>query len=229
MRYAIYYTPPADSPLVRTASAWLGRDVFSGRPIPHSADAHLPAESVSRLTSAARRYGFHATLKAPFHLREGRSEAELIAAVDAFAASVKPFPVALEIGRIRGFFALTSKGANEPLDRLAGDVVATFDPFRAPLSEADIARRKPDRLTPGELENLHRWGYPYVFDTFRFHMTLTGRVWPAESALAEAALTWLFEPQLAEPLTFGSLALFVESEAGAPFLVRSLHPFRGKA
>jgi putative phosphonate metabolism protein len=229
MRYAIYYTPPEGSPLARTGAAWLGRDAFSGRPVPHPVDAFLPAETVGRLTTAARRYGFHATLKAPFRLEEGRSEAELIAALDQFAASVTLFPVDLEIDRIRGFFALTSKGESKALDGLAANVVAAFEPFRAPLSEADIARRSPDRLTPEELENLHRWGYPYVFNAFRFHMTLTGRIEPAESAPVEASLRRLFKPQLREPLIFGSLALFTEKEDGAPFLVRSLHPFGRRA
>lgn len=228
MRHAIYYTPPEGSPLARTGAAWLGRDAFSGRTVPRSTDTFLPAGAVSRLTTAARRYGFHATLKAPFRLKEGRSEAELVAALDDFTASVKPFPVALELGRLRGFFALTSKGDNETLDRLAADVVAAFEPFRAPLDERDVARRNPDRLKPRELENLHRWGYPYVFDTFRFHMTLTGRVAPAESDSVETALRRLFETRLAEPLTLGSLALFVESEADAPFIVRSLHRFGGR-
>jgi putative phosphonate metabolism protein len=225
MRYAIYYTPPETSPLVRTGAAWLGRDAFSGQPLPHPADAILPAETVSRLTAAARRYGFHATLKAPFRLKEGRSEAELTAALDDFAASAAPFPIALGIGRIRGFLALAPKGENAALDRLAARVVAAFEAFRAPLTEADVARRDPDRLAPQALENLHRWGYPYVFDTFRFHMTLTGRVTPEESERVEGALRRLFEPPLTEPLIFASLALFTEREPGAPFLVRSLHPF----
>lgn len=225
MRYAIYYTPPEDSALVRTASAWLGRDAFSGRAVPHPSVERLTLAEIRHHTGAARRYGFHATLKAPFRLKEGRNEAELIAALDRFAAFLKPFPVALEVGRVRGFFALTPKGENEPLDRLAADVIGAFEPFRAPLTKADIARRNPDRLSPEELKNLHQWGYPHVFDTFRFHMTLTGPVEPAESAAVEAALKRLFEPELGEPVIFSGLALFVEEEAGAPFVIRSLHPF----
>jgi hypothetical protein len=31
-------------------------------------------------------------------------------------------------------------------------------------------------LTEGQIRNLERWGHPYVFDDFRFHMTLTGPI-----------------------------------------------------
>ena len=62
------------------------------------------------------------------------------------------------------------------LIQLAADCVSKFDSFRAPLSEADRARRNPSQLTPAQREHLDRWGYPYVMDEFRFHMTLTRRL-----------------------------------------------------
>jgi len=225
MRYAIYYTPPKDSALVRTASAWLGRDAFSGHAVPHPRDEQLTDAEINHYTAPARRYGFHATLKAPFRLEEGVSEVQLVDALDRFAASMRPFPVDLRISRMGSFFALTSRQGNASLHRLADDVVTVFESFRAPLSAAEIARRNPNRLTPEELKNLRKWGYPHVFETFRFHMTLTGPVEPAESAPVEAALKRLFEPLLTEPLMVASLALFVEEEPGAPFVIRSWHPF----
>src|SRR5262249_2220033 len=45
-----------------------------------------------------------------------------------------------------------------------------------PLTDADRARRNPARLTPRQRDYLERWGYPYVMEEFRFHMTLTGRL-----------------------------------------------------
>ncbi len=65
------------------------------------------------------------------------------------------------------------------LELLAAEATKAFDPFRAPLSPEDRARRNPDRPTPRQRDYLDRWGYPYVFEEFRFHMTLTGRL-PAE-------------------------------------------------
>ncbi len=92
------------------------------------------------------------------------------------------------------------------------------------MSETDIARRNPDKLTSAQIVNLHRWGYPHVFDDFRFHMTLTGRVGAEEGARVETVLRDLFAPVLAQPVTINNIALFVESEKGAPFSVHSLHP-----
>jgi hypothetical protein len=31
-------------------------------------------------------------------------------------------------------------------------------------------------LNQSQVANLDRWGYPYLFADFRFHMTLTGKV-----------------------------------------------------
>ncbi|WP_292224707.1 DUF1045 domain-containing protein, partial [Mesorhizobium sp.] len=104
------------------------------------------------------------------------------------------------------------------------------DSFRAPLTEAEIERRSPDALKPDEFRNLCQWGYPYVFDTFRFHMTLSGRVGPEESPRLRAAIDGLFADALRQPVPVDALTLFVESEPGAPFMVLSHHALgRGPA
>ena len=43
MRYAIYFTPPKESPLTRLAASWLGRDPFSGATVQPPATAALNA------------------------------------------------------------------------------------------------------------------------------------------------------------------------------------------
>jgi putative phosphonate metabolism protein len=225
MRYAIYFTPPEDAPLTRMASAWLGRNAFSGAAVQHPLDTGLSSAEIGYQTAAARRYGFHATLKAPFHLAPGKSEAELRAALDAFVSRRTPFSLRLQLGRLDGFYALTSAGENMMLSSLANDVVTAFEPFRAPLSEVEMARRNPDGLGPAELKNLQKWGYPYVFDGFRFHMTLTGRVDPPECPRVEDALRKTFGPLLSGSVPVNALTLFVEGEGGAPFVVRSRHLF----
>ena len=113
------------------------------------------------------------------------------------------------------------------LDTLAAAVVEAFDPFRAPLTEAEIQRRNPDALNPEEFRNLCQWGYPYVFKTFRFHMTLTGRVGAEEAPRVRAALEEVIAPSLAHPVPIDSLSLFVEPESGAPFTVSSSHALGG--
>ena len=129
------------------------------------------------LTADPRKYGFHATLKAPFSLAQGRTEAELFAACAAFAATPRAIPVIRPVvGSISGFIAVIPADPPAELIRLAADCVSEFDAFRAPLTEADRARRNPSRLTSAQRAHLDRWGYPYVMEEFRFHMTLTGRL-----------------------------------------------------
>jgi uncharacterized protein DUF1045 len=83
------------------------------------------------------------------------------------------------VGSIGGFIAVIPAEPSAELIRLAADCLSEFDPFRAPLTSEDRARRSPSELTPGQREHLDLWGYPYVMEDFRFHMTLTGRL-PAE-------------------------------------------------
>ncbi|WP_024587160.1 DUF1045 domain-containing protein [Aliihoeflea sp. 2WW] len=216
MRYAIYFTPGEADPLTRAAERWIGRSAFSDA-VPAPLDADLAFH-----TASARRYGFHATLKAPFRLTEGRSEAELVDAFDRWTAARAPFVgPRLVIGQIDGFFALVPESRSADLDTLARDLTIDFDAFRAPAGEAEIARRNPESLTTRQVRHLHEWGYPYVMEDFRFHMTLTGRVGGEEAAQLRRRLEAHFGALLDAPVAFASLALFVEPEPGAPFTVRA--------
>lgn len=228
MRYAIYFTPDKHDPLGRVAERWLGRSAFGREVPPPSGIGAFSAAEIAFHTAAPRRYGFHATLKAPFRLAEGKTEDALIGALAAFAESREPVCIErLALARLDGFFALVPAEPSAELDRLAADVVREFEPFRAPLEPEEIERRSPDNLTPEQLKNLHQWGYPHVFDAFRFHMTLTGRVPAAEAQRMERAIDFFFGPLLLEPLEIGSLALFAEPELGAPFHVKSFHALGG--
>lgn len=224
MRYAIYFTPRRDDRLTRAAASWLGRDAFAGESVAAPTLAGLSPAEIAFHTAAARRYGFHATMRAPFHLAPGQSEEALIDAVERFCAGRAPVSLPqVTAARLSGFFAIVPARPSEPLQRLAGDVVTAFEPFRAPLTETDLQRRNPDSLSPAQLKNLYRWGYPYVFDEFRFHMTLTGRIATEDRLRVQAAIDEHFGALLLEPLDIASLALFVEPEPGAPFTVRSFH------
>jgi putative phosphonate metabolism protein len=222
MRFAIYFTPPPDSLLTQLAASWLGRDPFTGSAVqPPSVSTLSPAE-IAFHSAPPRRYGFHATLKAPFGLAQGESEAALADAVTRFAERVEPFHIPrLVVGQLDGFFALIPGAPVAELNRFADDVVREFDRFRAPMSEVEIERRNPDALSAEEFNNLHRWGYPYVFESFRFHMTLTGRVGGNEAERIRVALNEVFGETLAAPVPVDGIALFVEPGAGAPFTVHS--------
>jgi putative phosphonate metabolism protein len=228
LRYALYFTPPASDPLTLAAQRWLGRNAFTGAALEQPAVSGFEASAMAGLTADPRRYGFHATLKAPFALAEGRSEAELVAELGRFVCEMEAVDIPqLVVGRLGSFFALVPGDHCAPLQSFAGEVVRRFERFRAPLTSADIARRRPDELGAAERQNLVQWGYPYVFNEFRFHMTLTGRV-PAESRDGmEAALLDHFADFHDRPLTLGGLALFREPSRGADFTVHSLFPLGG--
>ena len=222
MRYAIYFTPGQNDPLTRIAASWLGRDPFTSAQPPAPAVTQLTPAEIAYHTASARRYGFHATLKAPFLLADNTTEAELDSAVARFAAAADPILLSrLTPTRIDGFLALVPGSPAPDLDRFAGEVVTVFDRFRAPLSEAEIKRRNPDALSPDEFRNLLQWGYPYVFESFRFHMTLTGRVGDPDLPRVRAALDEVFAQTLQRPTTVDGLALFVEPDPGAPCVVKS--------
>lgn len=221
MRAAIFFTPPPDHPLTAAAARWLGRDAFSGAEIPQASVGGFGMGEIRDLTAFPRRYGFHATLKPPFRLVGGRMIEELDRGLEIFSRGLAPIRIrALRIERIGSFFALTPSAPIEAVDTLAADVVQYFDPFRAPPSAEEIQRRRPEHLTASQRENLRRWGYPFVFRDFRFHMTLTGEVPEAHWHRMGWVLEERFGPLITEPLTIDSLSLFVEPAPPGDFVVR---------
>jgi putative phosphonate metabolism protein len=227
MRYAIYFTPPVDDPLSVQAACWLGRDAFRDQDIEQIAVDGFDAAEIAALTDEPRRYGFHATLKAPFELAAGTNETELLERFEAFAASAPAFEISrLVLGTLGPFFALVPGGPSGDLQAFADACVREFEPFRAALSAADITRRKPERLAESERSNLMSWGYPYVFEDFRFHMTLTGQVPAERHPVMRSVLEARFAPFIDRPLAISHLSLFVEPERGAPFVMKRIVPLR---
>ena len=199
MRYAVYYTPPPESALERFGAAWFARK--------------------APCLDTPRRYGFHGTLKAPFRLAAGTNEDGLLSTVEEFAGSRRTLSgPPLRLAALAGFLALVPAAPFQALDRLAADCVAAFDRFRAPGTEAELARRLSAGLSPREEALLRRWGYPYVMGAFRFHLTLTERLDEAgldrERALAESMLG-----EAAPPLFIDAVTVTVEPADGAAFRI----------
>ncbi len=225
MRYALYFTPPHDDPLTAAAGRWLGRDAFTGETFPAAAAGGLDAAEILQTTEEPRRYGFHATLKAPFELARSVTERDLLDVAAEFAEKTPAFRLPeLVLGQLGRFFALVPGDLYPALQDFSADVVRSFEPFRAALSEADLARRKPEQLDDAHRANLLRWGYPYVMEQFRFHMTLTGQVPPERQDAVAAVLRHTFADHIGRPLPISGLAVFVEETRGAPFTVRSWLP-----
>jgi len=154
-------------------ACWLGWDVLSGEPVEHP-DLPLP---VDQITATPRKYGFHGTIKPPFALANGTTQAELREAARDLCATLSPVTLeALELSRLGRFLALTPKSDSTALGDLAAEYVRELDRFRAPATEAELARRRQANLSPRQDALLLEWGYPYVMEEFRFHMTLSGRL-----------------------------------------------------
>jgi putative phosphonate metabolism protein len=227
-RYAIYWAPPAGSPLARLGASWLGRDA-EGQPVaPRPAIAGVAADALAALTAEPRRYALHATLKPPFALADGGDLATLRNAVAAFAAG-RPRLVlpALRVALIERFIALTPSGPSPALDALAAACVTVFDRFRAPPYPAELARRRAAGLSPAQEAHLARWGYPYVLDCFRFHVTLTGPLRPEEAERLMKPLAALFQPATEAPVRLDDIALFHQPSPGAPFGLIERFPLGG--
>lgn len=225
-RYAIYYAPPADSDLWRMASAWLGRDAATGAEVARPVPAGLEDLDLAALTADPRHYGFHATLKAPFELAPGCTEAQLLIAAANFAAGLSAFEATIAPAALGRFLAFRLQDSEAEMAALHEACVRTFEPFRAALTERDLTRRRKAPLTPAQDAKLVQWGYPYVFDDFRFHMTLTGAI--ADDALRARVLAALQAHfvDVSGPHRFDGVAVFRQPERDAPFDIVERFGFR---
>ena len=221
-RFAIYFVPPADSTLYRFGAGFLGYDCYTGKDLAPSDTIGLGPSDWTALTQAPRIYGFHATLKAPFHLTPTSTESDLAAELKRFAAAPRPPPAFEPVVRALGrFVAIVPGTTNRTVDRLAADCVAAFEKFRRPLGDDERHKRLDAELSQRQIENLDRWGYPFVFDDFRFHMTLTGSI---EEDRQRAEIVALLQGRFAAacggaPLSVTRLALLRQERPSTPFQV----------
>jgi putative phosphonate metabolism protein len=227
-RYAIYYAPAPGSDLDRFGAELLGYDAYDGADLPFPDTVERP--DWRDLTEDPRKYGFHATLKAPMSLASGKTEAGLLAACESFAGTPRRLPVIEPvIGSISGFIAIIPAQPSVELQRLAADCVTALDPFRAPLTSEDRARRNPSKLTARQREHLDAWGYPYVMEEFRFHMTLTGRLETTRREEVLAMLRRCFSTLKLRALQIDRIALFRQDSASAGFRIIGHWPLHGPA
>lgn len=220
-RYAIYYMPDP-GPLADFGAAWLGWDAQAGQTAPHPAIPGL-SPSIDQITATPRKYGFHGTIKPPFRIAPGQTPEGLRRAARALCGAQRPVTMAgLHLHRLGAFVALTPIGDTAALEALAGTIVRDLDPFRAPALRAELDRRRKAGLSPRQEALLRDWGYPFVLEEFRFHLTLTGRLTPDDAALTEAAL----KPHLAAlettPFRVSNLCLAGEDPDGRFHLIERM-------
>lgn len=209
-RYAVYYAPEP-GPFALAAAEWLGWDPVLGAAV---AQPDLGLD-LANLTDDPRKYGFHGTLKPPFRLAEGIDRNAVSDALTALAADLKPVEMpGLHLVALDGFLALVPQGDTSGLLALAAEAVESLDNLRAPLTEAEIVRRRPERLTPRQRALLDQFGYAYVMEEFRFHLTLSRRLTATENAALMPLARAHFAAHLPQPFRIADLCLFGEAMDG---------------
>lgn len=222
-RIAVYFAPPPGTALAAAGAAWLGRDAAKNTPCPQPVLADIAA-----VTEEARLYGFHATLKPPMRLMDGCAWEDVLRAAEAMAARVAPFDLpSLGVADLHGFLALRETAPCPALQALADLCVAELDGLRAPPVAAELARRRKSPLTPTQDALLARWGYPYVFGEWFFHMTLTRRLSVEERAYWRPAAAAFFAEALCLPQRVTEICLFTQAAPGQVFTIAARIPLRG--
>jgi hypothetical protein len=215
-RYAIYWTPPPETPMGKFGALWFGGFETCG----------LAPDLFARATQSPAIYGLHATLKAPFRLRDDVRPEALQDALDEFCARRRaPVGGRLALGCLPRYLTLMFADKETDIEWLAAECVTHFDRFRAPLNEEDRNRREIEDMTAREAAFLEEFGYPYVLSAFRFHITLAGPLEGAELDEAAKALEPHLAPFMVEPLSIEDLTLLGEPLGGGVFQPMSRHRF----
>ncbi|MEP1768816.1 MAG: DUF1045 domain-containing protein [Sulfitobacter sp.] len=221
-RYAIFYCPTGE--LAQLGAAWLGWDSAEGASIAHPDCAPL---DVAALTKRPRKYGLHGTLKAPFYLSDDSTLSDVQRTARTFAAQQAPVPIgALALRHENGFIGLRPEAPQDALRTFGADIVRRFDPHRAPLRDADITRRRKSRLSPQQDAQMLEWGYPFIFDDFHFHLTLTGRVTPDLARDTIAALSPILTPSVPDPFIIDAITIVGQDADGMFHQIQS-YPLTG--
>jgi hypothetical protein len=220
-RYAIYWTPEPGSDFASFGDRWFGA---AGKTF------ELPPSLAARAVKSPARYRLHATLKAPFRLREGIGAGDLQDALDLFCAARRgPSGGALALATFQNYLGLVLSARTADIGWLAAECVTHFDRFRAPLDGTDRDRRAEASFSPEEHAYFESFGYPYVLSAFRFHISLAGPLPAARLKEVSAALAPHLAPFMDVPFRIGSLSLLGEPHGGGVFKPLSRHPFRHSA
>lgn len=220
-RHAAYFAPHQDQLLAELGGQWLGRCALTRRALGAPSFQEIASAKLGQYTAAATRYGWHATMKAPFTLKAGLPVDAIPEAFTNFAHSQEAITLAPLVLRNMGdYLALLPSEPSDALQALAFACVRALHPLAAPLTAQQLAQRRQARLSPEQDAMLLEWGYPFVGAQFQWHMTLTGSMHalpPADvQLLHEAAMQW-FDPVLNRPITLDAISWFVEPYAGGDF------------
>ena len=179
-RVAIYFLPKKNSSLENFGKNLLGRDINKKKKISLTRRqkyfinrGFTYFDELKDYCEQPAKYGFHATLKAPFRLKRNVKTKNFYDVISHIAAQHSRFKIkGLKIVYSKKFTLITSRKPNKLLINLENDLVKHLDTFRAELNKTEIKKRIPDSLTFKQNKYLKEWGYPFVLDQYKFHMTL---------------------------------------------------------
>ena len=201
--------------MAKFGRAWLGWDCHKGQYISSENAFSEPLADREYFTKKPRKYGLHATLKAPFRLQTTQNEPALRSAFHGFCNHQKPAASGnLTLSEQGGFISLRPQRQSAALFELGKNCLEAFDPFRAPLDQNDLNRRRNAHLSPRQNDFLHQWGYPYVLQEFQFHITLSSRLSILQREKIIPALKNLLAHELDCPFIIAHLALMGEDRNG---------------
>jgi 2'-5' RNA ligase len=204
MRYAVYFCPAAGSGLDAFGREWLATAAVPG----------IAPAALQSLLADVRRYGWHATLRAPFALADTASYDDLRRNVVEMAQQHDAFALRLRLDQLAGFLALRPADDETAINALAERCVRALNALRAPLSDAMLQRRAAG-LDDVELHLLNQYGYPYVLERYRFHLTLSA---PASHPEEQALRAWLSSKMATLPAAqVDALTICRESAPGKDF------------
>ena len=216
-RFAIYFIPDQIE-LAQLGASWLGWDIITGQEV---RQIELSDFDIKKFTQQPKKYGFHATVKAPFRMKGSKTSTELVSTFDEFAEICSPVVLeGLEVKKLGDFLALRPVGSEAELNSLVANVVEHFDCFRAPLTQKEIAKRRRIKLTNIQKALMKKWGYPFVMSEFQFHITLTGPLSQNDAHTAHSAVESLFGDIIKDPFKVNSLCLAGEDENGRFHLIK---------
>lgn len=225
-RYAVYFSPEQGSDLDLFGKCWVGRCVETGQPIAQPSLRALSRADLHAMTTSPRHYGFHGTIVPPFPLAHPYGSEQLVEHAINFAKARRPFELEpLNVREIGNFIALVPAG-QERIAKLAEDCLYSFADFREQPTLAEMERRRSKGLTPAQERLLARWGYPFVLEEYRFHLTLTDSI--RDKRGRRKVLKHLSDyttPLLRQPCAVSELCLFHQKDISSPFMLIHRLPF----
>ncbi len=226
-RYGIFFAPHDDSPLGVYGATVLRRKATSTNewvnPLIPISFENTPVWRACIERPA--HYGFHATINAPFELHDQHSTEELFDDIRAFCKQQQPLLLTNIAPRLtHRYDALAFDDQPADIKNFAATCATRFEKYRAPLTAADTKRRQKKALSASQIKHLQTYGYPYVFDDFNFHMTLSGTMPDDDNGF----LRWLgvlFWEMVPETPRLDRLSVFKQEDRKSAFTRIADFPF----